>query len=42
VLRRRLSAGHIGLASHRARIETLSGTMDFQPMEHGTRERMVS
>ena len=36
VLRRRLSEGHIGLASHRARIETLSGTMDFRPMERGT------
>lgn len=36
VLSQRVSEGHIGLASHRARIETLGGTMDFQPAERGT------
>ncbi|ORB24328.1 hypothetical protein BST36_10560 [Mycolicibacterium moriokaense] len=36
VISRRVSEGHIGLASHRARIETLSGTMDFRPVENGT------
>jgi two-component system NarL family sensor kinase len=35
-LRQRLTEGHIGLASHRARIETLGGTMDFRPLEQGT------
>jgi len=32
----RVGEGHIGLASHRARIETLRGTMTFLPTEHGT------
>ncbi|MFI5508471.1 sensor histidine kinase [Mycobacterium sp. NPDC051804] len=36
VISQRVSEGHIGLASHRARIETLSGTMDFRPVERGT------
>ena len=36
VLSRRLSEGHIGLASHRARIETLGGTVEFEPVEQGT------
>lgn len=36
VISQRVSEGHIGLASHRARIETLSGTMDFRPVENGT------
>lgn len=36
VLSRRLSEGHIGLASHRARIETLGGTVEFRPVTHGT------
>jgi len=36
VLSLRLSEGHIGLASHRARIETLGGTVEFRPVTHGT------
>jgi two-component system, NarL family, sensor kinase len=36
VISRRVSEGHIGLASHRARIETLRGTMDFRPVDRGT------
>ncbi|MEU6704992.1 sensor histidine kinase [Streptomyces wuyuanensis] len=36
-LRRRLAEGHIGLASHRARVEALAGTMEFLPVERGTR-----
>lgn len=36
VLPSRLSAGHIGVASHRARIETLGGTVEFRPSERGT------
>lgn len=36
VLADRLSEGHIGVASHRARIETLGGTVDFRPVERGT------
>jgi two-component system, NarL family, sensor kinase len=36
VLSKRLSEGHIGVASHRARIETLRGTVEFEPVEHGT------
>jgi two-component system NarL family sensor kinase len=35
-LSRRLREGHIGLASHRARIETLGGTVEFRPVAHGT------
>jgi two-component system, NarL family, sensor kinase len=36
VLSKRVTEGHIGLASHRARIETLTGTMDFLPVDGGT------
>lgn len=36
MLSKRLSEGHIGLASHRARIETLRGAMSFQPVARGT------
>jgi two-component system NarL family sensor kinase len=36
ILSKRLSEGHIGVASHRARIETLGGTVEFEPVEHGT------
>lgn len=36
VITRRLTEGHIGLASHRARIETAGGTVDFRPVERGT------
>jgi two-component system, NarL family, sensor kinase len=36
IVSRRLREGHIGLASHRARIETLGGTVDFLPVEAGT------
>jgi two-component system NarL family sensor kinase len=36
VLATRVSEGHIGLESHRARIETLTGTMEFLPVDRGT------
>jgi two-component system NarL family sensor kinase len=36
VIARRVSEGHIGLASHRARIETLGGSVAFLPAERGT------
>ncbi len=36
VLPLRVSDGHIGLESHRARIETLMGTMEFLPTKRGT------
>src|SRR5262249_18815696 len=36
ILAKRLSEGHIGVASHRARIETLGGTVEFKPVEQGT------
>lgn len=36
VIAQRVTQGHIGLASHRARIETLRGTMDFHPVDVGT------
>lgn len=36
VLSNRLREGHIGLASHRARVETLTGAMDFLPVDQGT------
>lgn len=36
IVSKRLSEGHIGVASHRARIETLGGTVEFVPVEHGT------
>lgn len=36
VLAQRVTEGHIGLESHRARIETLSGTMDFNSVDCGT------
>ncbi|HJT93912.1 MAG TPA: ATP-binding protein [Mycobacterium sp.] len=36
VIRRRVTEGHIGLASHRARIETLGGTVDFQRQDQGS------
>jgi len=36
IVSKRLSEGHIGVASHRARIETLGGTVEFEPVEHGT------
>lgn len=35
-LRQRLSEGHIGLASHRSRIETVRGTMEFPRVDRGT------
>ncbi len=35
-LSRRLREGHIGLASHRARVETLRGAVEFRPVERGT------
>jgi two-component system, NarL family, sensor kinase len=40
VLSKRLSEGHIGVASHRARIETLRGTVEFEPVKHGTLVRV--
>ncbi len=36
VIAHRLSEGHIGLASHRARVETLGGVVTFRPTERGT------
>jgi two-component system NarL family sensor kinase len=36
VIARRVSEGHIGLASHRARIETQGGAMEFRPVARGT------
>jgi two-component system, NarL family, sensor kinase len=36
ILSKRLGEGHIGVASHRARIETLGGTVEFEPVEKGT------
>lgn len=41
VLSRRVAEGHIGLASHRARIETLTGSMDFLPVDRGTQVRVT-
>lgn len=35
-LSQRLREGHIGLASHRARVETLRGTVEFPPVDRGT------
>jgi two-component system NarL family sensor kinase len=40
ILAKRLSEGHIGVASHRARIETLGGTVEFEPVDHGTWVRL--
>lgn len=40
VLAERLADGHIGLASHRARIETLGGTVEFLQSDRGTRVRV--
>lgn len=40
-LAHRLAEGHIGLASHRARIETLGGTVEFLPVDRGTRVRVT-
>ncbi|MFE2856710.1 sensor histidine kinase [Streptomyces lavendulae] len=39
-LRNRLAEGHIGLASHRARVESLGGSMEFLPVARGTRVRV--
>lgn len=36
VIARRVAEGHIGLASHRARIETLGGAVRFKNTERGT------
>ncbi|WP_319455763.1 MULTISPECIES: ATP-binding protein [unclassified Mycobacterium] len=36
VIAKKLSEGHIGLASHRARIETLGGTVEFGRADCGT------
>jgi two-component system NarL family sensor kinase len=36
IVSKRLSEGHIGVASHRARIETLGGTVEFGPVKQGT------
>ena len=36
VMSRRLREGHIGLASHRARVETLGGTMAFRKTPQGS------
>jgi two-component system NarL family sensor kinase len=36
VIQRRVTEGHIGLASHRSRIETLGGTVDFRRQDRGT------
>jgi two-component system, NarL family, sensor kinase len=36
----RVKEGHIGLASHRARVETLRGSMDFLPIDRGTHVRV--
>ena len=36
IVAKRVSEGHIGVASHRARIETLGGTVEFEPVEQGT------
>jgi two-component system, NarL family, sensor kinase len=40
-LAQRLAEGHIGLASHRARIETLGGTVELLPTDRGTRIRVT-
>lgn len=40
-LTQRLAEGHIGLASHRARIETLGGTVELLPANRGTRVRVT-
>lgn len=39
-LSQRLAEGHIGLASHRARIETIGGRIDFPSSEPGTTVRV--
>jgi two-component system NarL family sensor kinase len=36
IISSRLKEGHIGVASHRARIETLRGTVEFEPVAQGT------
>lgn len=38
---RRVAEGHIGLASQRSRVETLQGTWEFEPVEHGTWVRVT-
>lgn len=40
VLSQRLTEGHIGLASHRARVETIGGRIDFPATESGTTVRV--
>jgi two-component system NarL family sensor kinase len=39
-LSRRLAEGHIGLASHRARIESIGGRIDFRSLAPGTEVRV--
>jgi two-component system, NarL family, sensor kinase len=38
---RRLADGHIGIASHRARVEAAGGTFTVQPLSPGTRVRVT-
>ncbi|MEE6170133.1 MULTISPECIES: sensor histidine kinase [unclassified Mycolicibacterium] len=40
VLSRRLAEGHIGLASHRTRIESVGGRIDFRSLTPGTEVRV--
>ncbi len=41
IVSRRVAEGHIGLASHRSRIETLRGSWEFEPVEQGTWVRVT-
>ena len=41
IVSQRIAEGHIGLASQRSRVETLRGTWEFEPMEHGTWVRVT-
>lgn len=41
VISRRVAEGHIGLASHRSRVETLRGTWEFEPVAEGTWVRVT-
>lgn len=41
VISRRVAEGHIGLASQRARVETLTGSWEFLPIKQGTWVRVT-
>lgn len=41
IISRRVAEGHIGLASHRSRIETLRGRWEFEPVDQGTWVRVT-